>query len=1461
MKKNLFYSASALLFTLVVGCLPINTGNLSNGTKTNSVTGQPPSHPYYGKIDISLDTSLINYSGGKLDSKPRRFVLNDNQENTNDFKIESFNIPEIPYIKSFKIESQEKEVKSNFTIRDKTRKYYLIATKIRKDDKLDISINGIPQINSSDYDSDDHVVVKPIIINESNDISIKYSGKIGDYIAVSIVEGSKVETVRKKISGIKWEELTEGTKGNNFFNPNDLTSLGGLKPYEGDKIITSGNNSYSLGVSTADDTTAIFKSGYVAVTLRNQSNLQALLQRTKATVDSVENYSGNNIAVLKINYDQTNLLKLSENLKILDTFSQAPIKRASFSSINSAKTIATFIDLLVNDSDLISNAGLLEIINQNSSERSISPDSNLNIVTDEDPVSLNKLFFENTTNYDDNYQNVQKQGQVDIPTLGSFIPFYFIYNMNNHKIPSTKSFLTPTKSIEAWWLTDTSITKAWKYSLGQNTKVGIFDTHFSSNVDSGASTSLTIGYLASALNIPRDISSELFKSRLEFLGCPSFDSRNKSGECLQAFEKEVPDHGFEILSLIGSDSDDKKGSVGVAPRAKISLFGYQDSGDGGIAGLVKTLNIHINDNKNNLSDINNGLDVINISSGKFLSLYSFQQVQQKSDCILTEKNNQVTNTYLCDSYTVQATKDIRALSNTKIYPDGSINPDYVKTKKSIIFVSTAGNDNKEILISANKFFFPGNLSNVINVGAYELQNIDSGTRIRGDFFPKSFNVTTVTQKDDEITTPDLSSNYGAVDIWAPGDNLVVNTNDGYNDAWSNNIFGTSFSSPITAGIISLLKSLKPDLDVNEVRKILQDSGNTLRDQSFKSSVGQKSVNAEAAVKLMLTNYAHTDPAVREAQSINAFYTGLYGHGQLVNKTFGYYKDIYPNSDTKLFYPDLEGKDVKVTGWYNDNSTFTVLQMRENKYSVAFNDQQIPVVNNGNTTPVVPGDIVALHLTSAQTIDPTLTVELDGRQVPVLGYVQDYLAFKIPFDISQGTKDIIIKAAGGNNITFSQALKILDPTAIVTDRQSVISSGTGQTINNWKIPFADNMKVTVDDVILSPDSYIWDNTNSTLKVLGYLKAGAIIKISVSGGAIIPIPDTFHKIVYTNGSSTRSFSIDDNKDQLINNQSYRTPIVIAGGKKLAYFDYSSQTRFYITNVDGSNGYNFIDTSSFPSLSIEDNLYGNSLTPVNNIFSSEGTKVLGTSYNDSTGTTNIALCNGSSLIFPFSDSANQSIPRWSNDDKYISFISQTNNSYSLNILKSDGFSVQSVVQAATPTKLFEITDDQIIRYVWSPDSSKIIFETKSYNNGNKMYLVDVNTKVVTDITPIGINSSYRNYGSSGSWFPNWINNNEILFTGISADGSDNYQYSSYYGYINTGRGSALFRRNINNPLNTKIPLAFTNNYDYYFFNNPIVSPDGRYVILHGYIDCSTRVYYVDLNNNKINFLSYGYSGGWIN
>ena len=69
--------------------------------------------------------------------------------------------------------------------------------------------------------------------------------------------------------------------------------------------------------------------------------------------------------------------------------------------------------------------------------------------------------------------------------------------------------------------------------------------------------------------------------------------------------------------------------------------------------------------------------------------------------------------------------------------------------------------------------------------------------------------------------PGLVSNYGsAVDIWAPGTNITV-APDGTMAFPSPT--GTSLSAPLVAGVIAMMRAIKPSMKVEEARSILRDT--------------------------------------------------------------------------------------------------------------------------------------------------------------------------------------------------------------------------------------------------------------------------------------------------------------------------------------------------------------------------------------------------------------------------------------------------------------------------------------------------------------------------------------------------------------------------------------------------------------------------------------------------------------
>lgn len=89
------------------------------------------------------------------------------------------------------------------------------------------------------------------------------------------------------------------------------------------------------------------------------------------------------------------------------------------------------------------------------------------------------------------------------------------------------------------------------------------------------------------------------------------------------------------------------------------------------------------------------------------------------------------------------------------------------------------------------------------------------------------------------------SNTGTViDVVAPGVNVFTTTNGGSYGYWS----GTSFSSPITAGVCALMLSTNPSLTPNQVLSILQGTAIDLGDPGPDQKFGYGLINAQKALE-------------------------------------------------------------------------------------------------------------------------------------------------------------------------------------------------------------------------------------------------------------------------------------------------------------------------------------------------------------------------------------------------------------------------------------------------------------------------------------------------------------------------------------------------------------------------------------------------------------------------------------
>ena len=105
------------------------------------------------------------------------------------------------------------------------------------------------------------------------------------------------------------------------------------------------------------------------------------------------------------------------------------------------------------------------------------------------------------------------------------------------------------------------------------------------------------------------------------------------------------------------------------------------------------------------------------------------------------------------------------------------------------------------------------------------------------------NIITVSATDSSDNLASWSSYGNVVDVSAPGVGIVTLTNGGGTGSWS----GTSFSSPITAGVVALIFAAKSGLSPADAEKILKSSAVDLGATGWDNKYGYGRVSASAAV--------------------------------------------------------------------------------------------------------------------------------------------------------------------------------------------------------------------------------------------------------------------------------------------------------------------------------------------------------------------------------------------------------------------------------------------------------------------------------------------------------------------------------------------------------------------------------------------------------------------------------------
>lgn len=161
----------------------------------------------------------------------------------------------------------------------------------------------------------------------------------------------------------------------------------------------------------------------------------------------------------------------------------------------------------------------------------------------------------------------------------------------------------------------------------------------------------------------------------------------------------------------------------------------------------------------------------------------------------------VGNATKCSNYTQSATKKAR--------------------DAGVIVVACSGNDRKN-LDQKGLTFLPCEAEGVLGVGAIYW---DSKLSVK--------------------ESSSIGSNYGSnVDIWAPGNLMNATPNPDKSGVDYGDFGGTSAASPYIAGIVAMMKAIKPSISFAEVQTVLQSTAH----KSTDPLVANGYVNAYAAIK-------------------------------------------------------------------------------------------------------------------------------------------------------------------------------------------------------------------------------------------------------------------------------------------------------------------------------------------------------------------------------------------------------------------------------------------------------------------------------------------------------------------------------------------------------------------------------------------------------------------------------------
>ncbi|MBT9545829.1 MAG: S8 family serine peptidase [Candidatus Sericytochromatia bacterium] len=404
------------------------------------------------------------------------------------------------------------------------------------------------------------------------------------------------------------------------------------------------------------------------------------------------------------------------------------------------------------------------------------------------------------------------------------------YSLTNGSVRSQESQTINTvvepdlipKAEDSWWLNETStnVMGAWNYTMGYNiqaqrpVKVAVIDQTFggleSASSDGGDLDGRVLWDEGRIFQIRAQNGIYINQTTTwtaEAITSESIKPLNNQIVPGLNFNVQVGTHGTQVSSTLASSLNNGRGVAGVAPHAQIIPIKIGNGEFSSWFDLIYALSY--------LNTLAQSAEVINMSLWAGGTGNVFMSDWSKSN--LAAVGGEIKDAFY----------PLELLTNQL-------------ASKGVILVACAGNGGWDYRRN-----FPANpgIPNIISVGALEptltfssRDNVRRAifSRVDGVIGASNFHLPPILVGNAR-TLPNYASNWGSLDIWAPGNNmltlsvgegLVLNP-DGTNSyvklAETNGTSywnGTSAAAPVVSGIAALLKSVKPSINLQEFRQVL-----------------------------------------------------------------------------------------------------------------------------------------------------------------------------------------------------------------------------------------------------------------------------------------------------------------------------------------------------------------------------------------------------------------------------------------------------------------------------------------------------------------------------------------------------------------------------------------------------------------------------------------------------------------